>query len=185
MQLEAKSTNPSPAVPLENAFSEAFLDQARSAGPLRALDATPCGRQAVLAGPWTVGRTERPHGRFWAVARDGEPFEAPGNPGALVLRRDLALHLAAALPAAGAASHLELSETPRPFGHSLHAGRHFHGHVAAELVGSLEHPEALTRTLRATQALASHLPSLTHLLRTLGPQALVLLGQELARRLET
>jgi hypothetical protein len=122
---------------------------------------------------------ERGHGRFWEVARENVPAEALENPGALVLRRDLALHLAAALPAAGTASYVELSEKPKPLGHSLHDGKYFHGHVAAELVGSLGHPEDLTSTLQATRALASHLPSLTHLLQSLGFPALVLLGQEL------
>lgn len=185
MQLEAKSTNLSTETPVRNAFSEAFLEQAREHQALRALDAAPAARQAVLAGPWTIRRVERGHGRFWAIARDGEPAEDAGNPGALVLSRDLALHLAAALPAAGSAPRLELAEKPKPLGHSLHDGKYFHGHVAAELVGSLGHPEDLTKTLQATRALAAHLPSLTHLLRSLGFPALVLLGQELARRLES
>jgi hypothetical protein len=54
MQLEAKSTNLSTETPVENAFSDAFLEQARESETLRALDTAPTNQHALLAGPWQV-----------------------------------------------------------------------------------------------------------------------------------
>jgi hypothetical protein len=82
-------------------------------------------------------------------------------------------------PALATPNHLEIGDPPKPLGLALHDGRDFLAHLAP-------HGPAAAADLPTHLHLARHLAadpsSLTLLHRSLGFEALVLLGRELMRR---
>lgn len=163
----AHSSLPSPAAipaqaparsrPTGNAFSPRFLEAAQ--GRDRALrkaaegaggdEVAEADGRALCAGPFEVEEVEpvvdhslgRPGGRAFAVVRRARSLAEGGGTVAVCASYADALHLAAVVPAVGAANHLWLAPE-RPRGLPLHDGRRFLGHVNLARRG--EGPAALS-----------------------------------------
>jgi hypothetical protein len=170
-----------------SAFSAWFLEAARRRDrELREADAVPDGR-GVCAGPWEVEPVRAGSGRVFAVVRavgrSGRPVADGGGAVARCRSYGDALRLAAVLPALGVGNHLVVGEAPKPMGYPLHDGRWFVGHLSpATLDGVAAGASALPSYLHATRHLTADLDSLALLHRSLGFEALALLGRELMRR---
>jgi hypothetical protein len=175
----AKKSSTRPARHLPNAFSTHFLDCARRADRAARAEGDSPDTRGLAAGPWDVRTLDAPHGRAHAVVRRGEATRDGGGAVALCRCYPQALQLAAVLPALAAPNHLTLGDPPKPLGLALHDGRDFLAHLAP-------HGPAAAADLPTHLHLARHLAadpaSLTLLHRSLGFEALVLLGRELMRR---
>jgi len=201
----AHSSSPSPAAipaqaparsrPTGNAFSPRFLEAAQ--GRDRALrkaaegaggdEVAEADGRALCAGPFEVEEVEpvvdhslgRPGGRAFAVVRRARSLAEGGGTVAVCASYADALHLAAVVPAVGAANHLWLAPE-RPRGLPLHDGRRFLGHVNLARRG--EGPAALSvlpHYLHVARHFAANPEALALLHRSLSAEALALLGRRL------
>ncbi len=166
-----------------SAFSAWFLEAARRRDrELREADAAPDGR-GFYAGPWEVEPVEAGSGRVFAVVRAGQSVADGGRAVARCRRYEDALRLAAVLPALGVGNHLAIGDKPKPMGYPFHDGRRFVGHLSpATLDGVPAGASARPAYLHAARHLTADLDSLALLHRSLGFEALALLGRELMRR---
>ena len=150
---------------------------------LRKVEKAPDGR-GLCGGPWEVelvagDRLGQPGHPAYAVVRRARPVAEGGGTVAVYGSYADALHTAAVLPALGAGNHLWLGPQ-RPPGVTVHDGRSFLGHVAGQ--GPAASPD-LPLCLHVARHFAGNLDSLALLHRSLGWQALALLGREMMRRL--
>jgi len=116
------------------------------------------------------------------VVRRARPVAEGGGTVAVYGSSADALHTAAVLPSlrAGGAGNLLWLGPQRPAGVTVHDGRSFLGHVAGQgPAASLDLPLCL----HVARHFAGNLDSLALLHRSLGWQALALLGREMMRRL--
>lgn len=179
MQSTKKSTT-RPTGPLANAFSSHYLTRARRRDRSLCEEGVSLDTRSLAAGPWDVESLDARCGRVHAVVRRGESVSEGGGAVALCRSYPEALQLAAVLPSLGVENRLEVGETPKPLGLALHDGRRFVAHLAPE--GPAAAP-AVAAHLHAARHLAADLGSLALLHRSLGSEALVLLGRELMRRM--
>jgi hypothetical protein len=181
MQSTKKSTTrPAATGPLANAFSSHFLTRARRRDRALHEEGSSLDTRSLAAGPWDVESLDARCGRVHAVVRRGEPVGDGGGAVALCRSYPEALQLAAVLPSLGVENRLEVGERAKPLGLALHDGRRFVAHLAPN--GPAAAP-AVAAHLHAARHLAADLGSLALLHRSLGSEALVLLGRELMRRM--
>jgi hypothetical protein len=181
MQSTKKSTTrPAATGPLANAFSSHFLTRARRRDRALHEEGSSLDTRSLAAGPWDVESLDARCGRVHAVVRRGERIGDGGGAVALCRSYPEALQLAAVLPSLGVENRLEVGERAKPLGLALHDGRRFVAHLAPN--GPAAAP-AVAAHLHAARHLAADLGSLALLHRSLGSEALVLLGRELMRRM--
>jgi hypothetical protein len=134
---------------------------------LHEAEETAGGQEAEMEGPWRVEEA----GKEWAVLRQWESLDSGHRPVARLRSQEVALLLAALLPALGREALYRLREGEGGFvlenaGEEVGEVFRFHDRVAE----SLHLVEQLVRSPRA----------LTYLLRAAGPTAQELVGQMLA-----
>lgn len=163
--------------PPENAFTAAYLEQARR------LEEPPFQRQAFFAGPWEVEPVQAGDGVLWAVIRKGEPVAQGGRAVAVFLRRPDALVTAAALTAHSTPNHLHLNtgrssacRDRRRLGFPVHDGTTHLGHLSRP-------EEELLPYLHAVRCLVANPGAMALALEALGPELPPILGRALIRRL--
>ena len=152
---------PPTSAEIQNAFHPRFLEL------IEPLDEPGSAAGADYAGPWKVCATQD----GFAVLRDWEDPQHGDQPVAVLTDYEVALRLAAVLPALGAGRRLTLSEPEPDGGHLLRED-------GAETVGRLRHFDpALLDALAVAEHLARSPHALAALLESAGPLAIRHVGR--------
>lgn len=158
--------DPAKSAPAANAFRRAYLDR------LDERDEPASAAEADFAGPWKV---EEVPGRGFAVLREWESATQGQPPDALCEEYELALKLAAVLPAAGREPLFWAGEAAGGAGFALQAAG---GERGVRQAGTLRHYNAtLLVALHVAECLVRSPVALAALLEAAGPLVQEKVGQ--------